>query len=393
MKIRWSIGFKIFSLAAFLVLAIFAVALISFNRTAAVNNESKEITEYYLPLTQIISRIDEHVLRQELHFSRILRKFSADLVDLGLVKPDIEDLKAEKQKVESEISLAIGLVEEGLQRSDLDIERDELEAVKPRALQILKEHQNLFDRNLKILDALNNHDFESARTLIALNREKKDDYNASVDDLMRHLQSLTLNSSKQADLHEAFVLRFNFLTTLIATILAVVLAFLITRGLVRPIHRLVRGARKVETGNLDTEVSATSKDEIGDLTLSFNHMVSGLRLKERIKETFGKYIDPRIVERLIQQSDGGKFKGEKRVMTVLFSDLKEFTSISEGWNPTNLVQFVNLYLSEMSKPIAKHGGGDRQVYWRRDNGFLGPAFYRRRRSCSTGVSGRVGKNN
>jgi nitrogen fixation/metabolism regulation signal transduction histidine kinase len=56
------------------------------------------------------------------------------------------------------------------------------------------------------------------------------------------------------------------------------------------------GAQAVERGNLDIEVAGDSRDEIGDLSRSFNMMVKELRSKEQIKATFGKYLDPRIVE-------------------------------------------------------------------------------------------------
>src|SRR6185295_9473796 len=115
------------------------------------------------------------------------------------------------------------------------------------------------------------------------------------------------------------------------------------------------GARAVEAGKLDETLVATSRDEIGHLTLAFNRMVEQLRLKERIRETFGKYIDPRVVEGLI---DGPALAvdGQRRVMTVLFCDMKGFTSVSEGMTPQGLVKVMNRYLSTMSEPIRLHRG-------------------------------------
>ena len=80
-------------------------------------------------------------------------------------------------------------------------------------------------------------------------------------------------------------------------------ASLVTTGMMRPIRRLVEGTKAIEQGDLDTSVPVTSSDEIGALTQSFNHMVGELRVKERIKATFGKYVDPRIVEDLLTRPD------------------------------------------------------------------------------------------
>lgn len=85
-------------------------------------------------------------------------------------------------------------------------------------------------------------------------------------------------------------------------------------------------------------------------------MVAELKVKARIKETFGKYIDPRIVQGLIERPELAAAGGERRVMTVLFCDMKGFTSLSEGMTPQGLVKVMNHYLSTMSGPIRSHRG-------------------------------------
>jgi adenylate cyclase len=84
-------------------------------------------------------------------------------------------------------------------------------------------------------------------------------------------------------------------------------------------------------------------------------MVEQLRYKERMRETFGKYVDPRIVEGLIDRPTLA-VDGQRRVMTVLFCDVKGFTGASEGMTPQGLVKVMNRYFSAMSAPIRDHGG-------------------------------------
>jgi adenylate cyclase len=106
------------------------------------------------------------------------------------------------------------------------------------------------------------------------------------------------------------------------------------------------------------------------LTAAFNRMVGQLRQKEQIRRTFGRYIDPRVVEDLINQSAAAATEGQRRVMTVIFCDIKGFTGLSEGMTPQGLVKVMNRYLSTMSEPIRvqqgiidKYIGDAIMAYW------------------------------
>jgi adenylate cyclase len=125
--------------------------------------------------------------------------------------------------------------------------------------------------------------------------------------------------------------------------------------LTRPVRRLLEGTRAVQAGHLDETLAVTSQDEIGHLTVAFNSMVEQLRAKERMRETFGRYVDPRIVERLIS-GPALATEGQRRVMTVLFCDVKGFVGVSEEMTPQGLVKVMNGYFSTMSAPIHEHGG-------------------------------------
>jgi len=129
-----------------------------------------------------------------------------------------------------------------------------------------------------------------------------------------------------------------------------------TIALVRPVRRLLAGAQAVEAGTLDLEIPVTSTDEIGRLTIAFNRMVGELRAKAKIRAMFGKYVDPRILEGLIDQPGATAGAGERRVMTIFFCDLKGFSALGENLTPTNLVAVTNRYLTVMSEPVHAQGG-------------------------------------
>jgi adenylate cyclase len=144
--------------------------------------------------------------------------------------------------------------------------------------------------------------------------------------------------------------------TLLAGILGLIFSLFISTGITGPVRRLLEGTRAVEAGRLDGSIDVTTRDEIGQLTTAFNNMVEQLRHKERLRETFGRYVDPRVVEGLMDRQSLTASDGERRVMTVLFCDMKGFTGLSEGMTPQGLVKVMNHYLSTMSGPIRSHRG-------------------------------------
>ena len=89
--------------------------------------------------------------------------------------------------------------------------------------------------------------------------------------------------------------------TVLAAVLGLLFSLFVSTGITRPVRRLLDGARAVEAGHLDGSIDVTTRDEIGQLTAAFNNMVEQLRHKERLRETFGRYVDPRVVEGLIDR--------------------------------------------------------------------------------------------
>jgi class 3 adenylate cyclase len=135
-----------------------------------------------------------------------------------------------------------------------------------------------------------------------------------------------------------------------------VASYFVIRSLLRPIRILTRGMAKVAEGDLGIRLPVTSNDEIGALTSAFNRMVEGLRDRERIRETFGKYVSESVAAQLLHQTADGRIQAEARDATVLFTDIDGFTSIAEWLPAETLVAAVNEYLELILEPIQRHGG-------------------------------------
>ena len=185
--------------------------------------------------------------------------------------------------------------------------------------------------------------------------EEGDKLTGRLDELREHVTQFTDQSIATAALHEQQALYASIAATAAAGALALLLSSLVISGILRPMRLLTTGARKVEQGDFDVQLEPRSSDEIGNLTRSFNTMVDGLRSTQRIKDTFGQYLDPRVVSGLIADQEDAT-AGEKKVVTVYFSDLADFTTISEQFTPAGLVRVLNRYLDLMSTEITDRQG-------------------------------------
>lgn len=133
-------------------------------------------------------------------------------------------------------------------------------------------------------------------------------------------------------------------------------AFYISRSLLRPLRLLSQAMTKVSQGDLSQRIPVTSNDEVGELTGQFNNMIEGLRERERIRETFGRYVDESVAATILRREGAGVLAGETREATVLFSDIEGFTTIAEHLPPDQLVLALNEYLQTVLAPIRAHGG-------------------------------------
>jgi class 3 adenylate cyclase len=158
------------------------------------------------------------------------------------------------------------------------------------------------------------------------------------------------------ELRAGWLVRTSILQVLAAILLSWVLSLAFAKYLGRNITHLTEAALAVARGDLDREIHVHSHDEIGALGRAFEQMVQGLREREHIRETFGRFVDKRVVERALADPEGLRLGGQQRRVTVLMSDLRGFTALAEEVGPEKLIQVLNRYFSRMGRIIDKHDG-------------------------------------
>ena len=117
---------------------------------------------------------------------------------------------------------------------------------------------------------------------------------------------------------------------------------------------LASGAREIAAGNYNHRVELKQEDEIGSLAASFNQMSAGLAERDRVRDLLGKVVSPAIASELLRKKV--TLGGEQREVTVLFSDLRNFTRMSEAIGPEEMLAILNHYFTRMASVVEKHGG-------------------------------------
>ena len=127
-------------------------------------------------------------------------------------------------------------------------------------------------------------------------------------------------------------------------------------GLVASIRDLSLAAERVAKGVYGNPLPINRSDEMGQLTESFNKMVEGLKERDFISSTFGRYVDQEVAQELLKRPEASRLGGEKRKVAILFSDLRNFTPLSESLTPEQTIQILNRYFSRMIEVVQRHKG-------------------------------------
>jgi adenylate cyclase len=155
------------------------------------------------------------------------------------------------------------------------------------------------------------------------------------------------------------IVKFRFYYTIAAAISIIFVLFIIrfvAGNMARSIRKISQAAEQVAQGNYGDPLSIRSGDEIGQLGKSFNTMVKGLKERDFISNTFGRYVDQKIAKELMSLPEATRLGGEKREVAILICDIRGFTPLSETLSPEVTISILNHYFSHMIEVITEYQG-------------------------------------
>jgi len=354
---RKSIRQKIVGIAIGLVILMVATSILSMVMAGKVGHLLDELSNKYIPAYGHLARANIRSLERSLALRRmVIAKMQNPPDEAGYT----ERLRAYQQtepEVEQEADAARKLIASIIDDPSTPSDNVALTRIDTNIDNAVNDlHRHLNEESAQLLRQLESKDFPETRRSLARTDQARDEFNQEIDKIRADMLAQVDASASVVLRNQQHAILITIVVTALAATLGLIFAMLVSGGITRPVRLLLEGTRQVEAGHLDRSIDVTTGDEIGQLSAAFNRMIEQLRHKERIRETFGRYVDPRVVEGLIDQPKLAATEGQRRVMTVMFCDMKGFTGLSAGMTPQGLVKVMNRYLSTMSEPIRRQRG-------------------------------------
>ena len=349
-----SIGNAIFALAGLLIALMAIVAAINSAMSVRVGTLIGTINQTYVPAYGMLARAHIRSVEQSL----ALRQAAIEVLvhDGRRLDAFLAAEAAAGKAVEQELAEASRLIRERAAQAEGVEDRVLLGRLDAQIEETLRGRVTYGRQQGGLVEALRRRDVAAIEAALdqldqtrAVQNERLEQTRRESLEFARKAVELTQESGRS-------VIRLTLLTLAFAVALGLLMAFIVTRRVVGAVRRLVTATEEVEHGRYDGELPVTSNDEIGRLTRAFNIMLAELRLKEKIRETFGRYLDPKVVSGLLERPDLVGHAGDRRAMTILFVDMRGFTRLAGDVTPTLLITILNRYLTVLTEEIRACSG-------------------------------------
>src|SRR5215510_10681306 len=353
MPFRQTIAAKIFGLAIILLLLTIALAGFLLYEVTRTKQDLAVVANFDVPLTQSLARLHEFGLRRRLAFERWFGALNADQPNREIVAEATQNYALFTRKLTDEFSTARRIIDAYPKNAPGSHTLAEVETLLD---QIQPAYKTISSRQHEVLDLQLAGQHDTANQQLNLLNDLQSTVQNQREAVNSKMAAWSGSAAKATEHRERRVFWLTIAATTSTVLLGLAVAALITSRLSRPVRSLAIAMRDVQQGNLNIELPVSSTDEVGRLTDSFNFFVKELRSKERLKQTFGKYIDPRILEHVLAQSGAEAAGGGRREMTVLFADLVGFTGLSERLTPLLMVTLLNRHFGLQALAVQEHHG-------------------------------------
>ncbi len=317
------------------------------------SSELEGIEQYHLPLTKNMNLLDIYTFEMEIIAHMVVH--GGHSRESNLVRQ--ERAKKLTEEVDRIFEQSKNLAEEGSKDARNDLHDRLAMARLIGTIQTLESQTKSFMRvALQAVDlGLNGKTSEAKKALTLL--AEYEDLNPAYEFLRVKATELTASSILETNENIHHIIRANLILFAFAGGLGFFVFLGITGRLQTAFRRLTSAFHETADGKYSDPLPVTSKDEIGDLTTSFNTMVEQLKSKERLREAFGHFLDPRIVANVVNPETGElRQSAERRKVTIFFSDIAGFSGIGEQLTADNTVGLLNHYFTAATQCIRDHHG-------------------------------------
>ena len=337
------------------LLLLFATALaITLYMVKDSDDEVTGILEYHIPILTQLNSLDVITYEIELIAHRLMNE----------AKPSqkrIEEIHARNKKCRQEITSIFEetkrLSEAGSKDARNDL-ADRLEMARMVGeIDSLKSEVDRFSEAATLPVVLMTQG-KSAEAQKAIGNLQNYEYlDPIITSVRKKSNQLALDSLRETRANIFSIIWTNAVLFLSASLLGLFVFLLITGRLQTAFRRLTSAFHETADGKYSDPLPITSGDEIGELTSSFNTMVDQLKSKEKLREAFGQFLDPRIVANVVNPATGElRQTAERRTVTIFFSDIAGFSGIGEQLTADTVVRLLNRYFTAATEVIRRNHG-------------------------------------
>jgi adenylate cyclase len=348
---------KIVSIALALIVLMIITSVLSMYMTGTVAHLLDELATRYIPAYGHLARANVISLERAVALRRMVIARLETPPDEKSYATYLKIYQEKEPEVEQEADAARKLINLIIDDPSTPSDNAALGRIDDRIDNTVHDvRKHLGDEINQVFRALDAKDLAGLKDSLARADQLRDEFTTRIDGIRADMLKQVLFSSSVVIRNQRQTMVISAIVTALAATIGLGFAWLVSSGISGPVRQLLKGTRDIEAGHLDRPIRVTTSDEIGELTAAFNRMVEQLRHNEQVRETFGRYFDPKVVEGIVDKPALVATEGQRRVMTVIFCDMKGFTNLSEGLTPQGLVKIMNSYLSTMSEPIRQHRG-------------------------------------
>ena len=370
-----SIRKRILAITLGLIVLMAVTSILSTWMASKIAHQLEELTTKYVEAYGSLARMNIRSLEQALALRRmVIAKMQSPPDEAGFAERQ-KIFNEKSSEVDKEADAARKLINAIIADVTTDSDNAGLARIENRIETANKDLKRyLSAENKTLLAQFETRDFPEIRRSLARIDTLRDDFNQTIEairvDTLSHVRKDAMVTMR--DQHQAILI--SGILTGLAAILGLLFSYFVSSGIIRPVRRLLAGTRAVEQGQLDGLIDITTRDEIGQLTAAFNGMVEQLRNKEKMRETFGRYIDPARRGRADRPAEPDRHRRSAPCDDGVVLRHEGIHEPQRGHNAARSRQGYEPLFDDDVGTYPQSPGNPRQIHWRCDHGLLGTSL-------------------